>query len=722
MRRRQLTFLVCRGAPPPRPVPRDRWSLGGGLGIRLLSVTILVLSLVIAGSAAQQPVFHTETRLIIETVTVKDKEGRAIEGLTAKDFAITEDGEPQEIAFVEFQRLDAASTSAPASAADAASARQAPAGTSAPVQAQISAAAAGDIRYRDKRLVVLYFDMTAMGPAEQMRAFAAAQKFLGTMDDSVLMAIMVFEGGAVRVKTDFTSNRAVIAEQILRLIYGDDLDGDGLPDTPESGTAFGQDDYEFNVFNTDRQLSALQTAMSMLRPLPERKSLVYFSSGLRLNGTDNNAQLRATTNAALRANVSIHAVDARGLVAQAPLGDASRPSPGGMQMFTGQGAMTLSGNFQRSQDSLYALSKDTGGSPMFDYNDLTLGITRAVESMTSYYIIGYYSTHPAADGRFRRVRVSLANGVDADVQFRAGYFADKTWAKLSAADRERQLEEALMLENPVTDITIAMELNYFQLNRAEYFVPVGVKIPGSELVLAKRGGAPRTVIDFIGEVKDDYGITIQNVRDKLDIRLSADTASQLARRPIQYETGFTLLPGKYVIKILARDVETGRMGTFQTNFTIPNLNREEKRIPTSSVVLSSQRVPLSDALYSVRQKLPADAVNPLVFSGEKLIPSVTRVFTKSRDFHVFLQAYQRAATATQPLVASVSFFKDGAKVYETAPQAVVEGLDPKTKAVPLQFTISLEGFPTGRYDCQVSVLDPTSAKATFWRAPIVIIP
>ena len=564
--------------------------------------------------------------------------------------------------------------------------------------------------------------MTAMGGADQMRAFAAAQKFLSTMDESVLMAIMAFQGGAVRVKTDFTDDRPRLEEQILRLIYGDDLDGDGLPDTPEAGTAFGQDDYEFNVFNTDRQLSALQTAMSMLRPLPERKSLVYFSSGLRLNGTDNHAQLRATTNAALRANVSIHAIDARGLVAQPPLGDASRPSPGGMQMFTGQGALTMATSFQRSQDTLYALSKDTGGNPMFDYNDLSLGITRAAESMTSYYIIGYYSTHTAADGRFRRVRVSLANGMTADVQYRSGYFADKTWAKLSTADRERQLEEALMMENPVTDITIAMEVNYFQLNRAEYFVPVGVKIPGSELVLAQRGGAARTVIDFIGEVKDDYGITIQNVRDTLDIRLNAETASQLARRPIQYETGFTLLPGKYIIKILARDAETGRMGTFQTNFTIPNLNREEKRIPTSTVVLSSQRVPLSDAIYSVRQKLPADAVNPLVFNGEKLIPSVTRVFSKGRDFHVFLQAYQRAATTTQPLVASVSFYREGAKVYETAPLAVIDGLNPKTKAVPLQFTVPLEGFPTGRYDCQVSVLDPTGAKATFWRAPIVIIP
>ena len=126
-----------------------------------------------------------------------------------------------------------------------------------------------------------------------------------------------------------------------------------------------------------------------------------------------------------------------------------------------------------------------------------------------------------------------------------------------------------MLENPITDITIAMEVNYFQLNRAEYFVPVGVKIPGSELALAQRGGAARTVIDFIGEVKDDYGITIQNVRDKLDIRLNDETAGQLATRPIQYETGFTLLPGKYVIKFLARDAETGRIGTFQTRSRFP---------------------------------------------------------------------------------------------------------------------------------------------------------
>jgi VWFA-related protein len=686
----------------------------------------------------EQPTFRSGTRLIVQTVTVKDKSGRPIEGLTAKDFIVTEDGEPQEIAFLEFQQLASVSSSqvipGSSSVGDAvaqgntvAQGNKVAQGFSpvvpSPAQAAITASATGDIQYRNQRLLILYFDLSAMPPSDQMRAYAAAQKFIDRqMDPSVSMAIMTFDGGAVGVKTDFTSDKARLQEVILRLIYGDDLDGDGIPDNPETGTAFGQDDAEFNIFNTDRQLSALQTAVGMLRPLPEQKSLIYFSSGLRLNGVDNQAQLRVTTNAALRANVAIHAMDARGLVAMAPLGDATRQSPGGMGMFTGQAAGALMASFQRSQDTLYGLAKDTGGTAMFDYNDLSAGIVRAAESMTSYYILGYYSTHTAQDGRFRRVRVALSNSLAADLSYRQGYHADKTFAKFTKADKERQLEEALMLENPITDITIAMEVNYFQLNRAEYFVPVGVKIPGSELALAKRGGAARTVIDFIGEVKDDYGITMQNVRDKLDIKLGADTAIELARRPIQYETGFTLLPGKYVLKFLARDNETGRIGTFETAFSIPNLNREEKRLPISSVVLSSQRVPLSDALYTVRQKLPADAVNPLVQDGHKLIPSVTRVFSKSRDFYVFLQAYQRAATTTQPLIAFVTFYRGDAKVYEMPPVAVIDGLDPRTKAVPLRFTVPLDSLAPGRYDCQISVLDPMGQKATFWRAPVVVIP
>ncbi len=692
------------------------------------AATLLALALVVPLTAQQPqppapPVFRSGAQLTVETVTVKDKSGKPIEGLTAKDFSITEDGVPQTISFVEFQRVP--SPSDPVQAADAVPA--AAAAVAAPPrppeeQHQISPSAPGDIRYRDRRLLVLYFDLSAMPPNDLMRAYGAGQKFIATqMKAQDLVAIMTFQGGAVKVKHDFTGDRAQLQEVFETLVYGDDKDGDGISDATDTGTAFGQDDAEFNILNTDRQLSALQTAATMLRSLPEQKSLVYFASGLRLNGVDNQAQLRATTNAAIRANVAIFPVDARGLVAEAPLGDATRASPGGIGMFNGQLANAGMTNFQRSQDTLYSLAKDTGGKALFDNNDLSVGIVQAAEAVSSYYIIGFYTTHPERDGRFHRVRISLNGGLSADLTYRQGYFADKEFGKFTAADKERQLEEALMLENPVTEIAIAMEVNYFQLNRAEYFVPVAVKMPGSELALARRRGAARTVIDFIGEVKDDYGVTIQNVRDKLDIKLSDDTASQLAKRPIQYETGFTLLPGKYVIKFLARDAETGRIGTFQSAFVIPNLNREEKRIPISSVVLSSQRVPLGGALYTVKKDAALSA-DPLVFDGQKLIPSVTRVFSKGRDLYVFLQAYQRNEPAMQPLVAFVSFYRGDVKVFETAPLAITTGLDARTKAIPLRFSLPLADLPPGRYDCQVTVLQPDGNKAAFWRAGVVLIP
>jgi len=315
----------------------------------------------------------------------------------------------------------------------------------------------GDIRYGNRRLLVLYFDMTALPPHDLVRAYTAAQKFINEqMQTADLVAIMSFEGGGVRVKQDFTDNRDQLQLVITKLIYGNDLDGDGIPDTAEDiGTAFGQDDAEFNILNTDRQLSAPQTAVTMLRALPDRKSLVYFASGLRLNGTDNQAQLRATTNAAIRANVSIFPVDARGLVAAAPLGSATERSPGGLAMFTGAIAQSTMSAFQRSQDTLYALAKDTGGEALVVNNDLSMGIVRAARAVTSYYLVGYYSSHTALDGKFRRVRVSLRDGLTGELSYRQGYFADKVFGKFTAADKERQLEEALMLENPVTDITIA---------------------------------------------------------------------------------------------------------------------------------------------------------------------------------------------------------------------------------------------------------------------------
>jgi VWFA-related protein len=670
--------------------------------------------------------FTANSQLVIEAVSVKDKEGKPIEGLTAKDFVVTENGKPQTVAFCEFQKIADVSDAAPVAPPTL---QAAPAALDTKLEAltrtQISTERPGDIRYRDRRLLVMYFDLTSMPVPDQLRAFANAENFIKKKMTPVdRIALMQFEGGAVKVLLDFTDDKDALLTAIQKLIAGNGQGNDAnLADdsTADTGSAFGQDDSEFSVFNTDRQLSALQTAATMLGQLNEKKALIYFASGLRLNGTDNQAQMRATINAAIRANVAIFSIDARGLVAQAPLGDATHGSPGGVGMYSGASAVAMNNGFQKSQDTLYALSADTGGKALLDNNDLTVGMVQAQKSFSSYYIIGYYTTNTATDGKFRKINIALKEQ-SAKLDYRVGYYAGKQFAKFTVADKERQLEDALMLEDPITELTIAMEVDYFQLNRAEYYVPVIVKIPGSELALARKGGAEHTLIDFIGEVKDEFGVTVQNVRDKVDIKLTGETAAQLAKRPIQYDTGFTLLPGSYTIKVLARDDETGRIGTYLNKFVIPNLNKEEKRIPISSVVLSSQRVALSDALYTAAKAKIAPVANPLVQDGQKLIPSVTRVFSRTRDMYVYLQAYQQTTQTAQPLVAFVTFYRGQTKAFETTPLPITDALPNRLKTMPLRFSLSLAQLPPGKYNCQVTVLDPTSQKAAFWQAPVMLVP
>jgi VWFA-related protein len=708
----------------------------------MLPVIFLFLLLAAAYAPAQQTgqnkppgesgtfTVTVKSQLVVETVVVKDKQGKHILGLTAQDFAITEDGAPQKITFCEHQNLAANALPLPV----------APPGSEELklykrlARTQVTPEAPDSERYKNRRLLALYFDMTAMRPAEQLRALSAAEQFLRTQMTTVdLVAILRYQGGSVDILQDFTADRNKLLSILQTLIVGE---GQGSVETiddassADTGAAFGQDDSEFNVFNTDRQLSALETAAKMLGQLNEKKSLIYFASGLRLNGIDNQAQLRATVDAAIKAGVSFWPVDARGLVAEAPLGDATQGSPGNSGMYTGAAALATTNNFQQSQDTLFALAGDTGGKALFDNNDLTRGIVQAQEAISDYYILGYYASNKVQNGRFRRVKVSLTNDSGANLTYRQGYYADKLFSRFTAVDKERQLEDALMLDDPITELSIAMEIDHFQLNRAEYFVPIVVKIPGRELALAKRGGAEHTLIDFVGEIKDLVGgSTVTNVRDHVNIKLSDATAAELARRPIEYDSGFTLLPGKYMIKFLARDDETGRIGTYQTVFVIPNLNKEDQRVPISSVVLSSQRVDLREVLYDVEKGMHKEkevAVNPLVQNGKKLVPSVTRVFSTTQQMYVYLQAYKQpppgSPPASQPLFAFVSLYLSGNKVLETAPTAVVPSATSRLGTMPFNFSVDLDRLAAGNYDCQITILDPTNEKATFWRAPILIVP
>jgi hypothetical protein len=115
-------------------------------------------------------------------------------------------------------------------------------------------------------------------------------------------------------------------------------------------------------------------------------------------------------------------------------------------------------------------------------------------------------------------------------------------------------------------------------------------------------------------------------------------------------------------------------------------------------------------------------VNPLVQEGQKLIPSVTRVFSKGRDMYVYLQAYEPEAEGTRPLVAFVTFYRSQAKVFETPPLLVSQALNNRLNTILFKFDLPLRNLPPGEYNCQVTITDPSGQKAAFWQALVMLIP
>src|SRR5205809_975886 len=189
--------------------------------------TLLFLALL----SAQQPLpqdivkFQSTTQLVVEMVGVKDKNGKVIEGLTAKDFTVTENGVPQAIQFCEFQKLQE----------DQPEPAPQPASVAPLTATQIAPESPGDIRYKNRRLLALYFDMTAMPVPDQLRALSAAQKFIrAQMAPPDLIALMKFSSGSVQVLQDFTDDRDLLGTAIQKLIVGE---GQGFDETPADDSA-----------------------------------------------------------------------------------------------------------------------------------------------------------------------------------------------------------------------------------------------------------------------------------------------------------------------------------------------------------------------------------------------------------------------------------------------------------------------------------------------------
>jgi VWFA-related protein len=569
----------------------------------------------------------------------------------------------------------------------------------------------------------LYFDFSAMQPPEQIRAQQAALKFLNQqITASDLVGILTYTN-RLRVIQDFTNDRELLISEIQGFRVGEAaenaVDGATGADPTDDSGSFTPDETEFNIFNTDLKLMGLESAVKKLAMYPEKKALIYFSSGISRTGVDNESQLRATVNAAIRANVAFYPVDARGLVAMPPGGDASTASASGTGIFSGSTQHGLRDKFNTSQETLSTLASDTGGKALLDSNDLTMGITAAQRDINTYYILGYYSTNEALDGKYRRVKVRLKSDSQAKLDYRNGYYAGKTFQKFTASDKERQLEEALTLGDPFTELPLALEVDYFRMARDKYFVPITARIAGSALDLSKK---ETTELDFIGQIRDPSGRLIGGVRDGVTLKFNEENASQLARKQIEYDSGITLPPGDYRLKFLARENQNGKMGTFEMKFAVPDLGKQTSTVRMSSVVWSNQREPLAASVGSAGTSKKVLEAHPLVEDGQKLVPDITRVFRKDQRLLVYFEVYDPGAEASPSVTAELMVFRGKSKAFESAPVRVTKPKSGRLNTLAFEFQMPLANIPPGRYTCQVSVIDEQARKFGYARSPLVVLP
>ena len=674
------------------------------LGVTLTLVAWTVMPRAQTGPPAGQ-VFRSGTELVLVNVVVRDRSGAVVRGLSRDDFSVVEDGKPQTVTSFDFEELDAPQRAPEPAASDPPLLQTPPARPAAPAAALESA----KVDLHGRRLIVLFFDLSSMQPEEVERSTRAAHDYIDhRLSPADLIAVVSFST-TLRVDQDFTADRDRLAAAIDAYggANGEGFEAGATPDddTPDNGDAFTPDDSEFNIFNTDRRLDALQTLADELAGIEQKKSVIYFSSGMSQQGTDNQVQLRRTVDRANRANVSLYAADMRGLQALVPGGDATTGSLRGTSAFSGASTRNQFDRLAQSQDTLTTIAEDTGGRAFFDTNSFTGVFDRVVNDTSAYYVLGYSSTNAARDGRFRRITVKLKRS-DLKLDYRSGYYAARDFAHATKEDREQQLQDQLLSDLSATDLSAYVSASYFRIADKRYYVPLSLIVPGYQIPISRATDKSRATVDVLGIVRDEQRRPVGRIRDT--VRLAPDAADDLKKKTVQYESGFELAPGRYHVKMVVRENEGGAFGSYETEIAVPDVEREPLKL--SSVVVGTQ-------LQPVTRKNDA---NPLVRDGRELVPNVTRVVSASQHLYFYYEVYEPASPVK--VMTSIAFFRGRQRAFETPLVQQTELAGKSRNAAVFQFDVPASAMRPGLYTCQINVVDDSAGTFSFPRMQLYIRP
>ena len=675
----------------------------------------------------QSFILRSQTNVVLIDVRVRDKSGQPLNDLKQSDFRVWEDGVEQTLTSFSLENVEKLTQATGSN-------EQSQVIDLEKLPPQVNA----EEVIQDHRLLVLFFDLSSMPSDDLMRAIKASTDFLkNRMTPADLVAVVTYTS-SLRVAQNFTNDRDALTKVLHAIQVGEessslsaqgtegaaggtDASGNEIV-TQDVSDAFTPDMTEFNIFNTDEKLAAIESLAHMLRAVPGRKSVLHFSSGISRTGQENQAQLRATIDEANRANVSLYTMDSRGLAALPPGGDASTASPSGTAIYSGSAVASQVSSLQGSRETLASLAADTGGRTFYDLNDFTPAFEQIQKENSSYYLVGYTPSNLRSDGRFRRIRVEVAR-TGVKVQARPGYFAPKDFRQFTRQDKEVQLEQAMDLDVPFVDLPFVVDTAYFERPDKKFSLVLAAKIPGSEVSFLKKSGKHQTEFDFAWKVTDAKNNTVVALRDTLPVKMTDETYEEIVSGNLLYEGEVTLPPGKYNLKTVVRENQGGKIGTFEAPLVVPEPS--ESALNLSSVVLSNE-VKNPDQFSGAKLRHEKDS--PLQVGSRSVLPSVTRVFRSNQTLSVYLESYLSKAAASEdgnsgssspPSIALV-FFRGGRKFAEAGPFAAKQVKSSDHKASYFA-EIPLEKFPAGRYTLQVNVLAPGLEKAAFARVPLAIV-
>ena len=659
--------------------------------------------------SAQQPAppprqtFKVEVNYIEIDATVTDGDGRPVADLSREDFVVTEDDRPQTVTVFSHVALPIARPDAPLSRA-------------VPIEPDVRT----NRREFDGRIFVLLLDdlHTSFSRTGRLRAAASAfiQQHLGAND----VAAVVYSSAATDRAQEFTGSRSLLLSAVNRFM-GQKLPSGavGLAEQDallerSGGTGSARDPYEMERAYKDRQLFArlrgIANYLSGVRG--RRKSIVLFSEGIdtdisqgkgnpnartdsaqRTFAADILAELQATIGAAGRANVSIYAVDPRGLVAlesfEAALG--------------AQRLDTMTNIFEEtrwSQDTLRLLAAGTGGVAAVDRNDFTETFDRIIRDNSDYYVLGYYSSNSKGDGRFRKIDVKVRRpGVT--VRARSGYVAPKGAAaagKATAAETSDALREALSSPIPVSGLPLSATAATFR-SGAKASVLIVAEIDGSRFSFADRNGRPWDSIELVTVPIDAAGRAMEGTRDELSITPRPQTRDIILAKGIRFARRIELAPGRYQLRVGAREAGSGSAGSVPIDVDVPDFSSAP--LTMSGLVLTSKSaaaVPTGRDDELLKDVLPA-------------APTAIRDFPRGDELTVYAEIYDQITTPHKVEITTTATADDGRVMYSRSDQQTSESLQKPGDGFGHVATIPLRDVAPGRYVLRVHGRSSTGAGA-----------